>query len=202
MDLFRKKSVEDFKEAAKESGLKKKLSAFDIAALGIGSVVGTGIFVATGQGAQLAGPAVTISYIVAAITSALCALTYSELATMFPVAGSTYFYSYVAFGELIAWIIGWDLMLEYLVSAAAVASGWSGTLVGILNDYGIHLPKMLINSPLSGGIVDLPSVLITMIVTWLLYIGVSESAKVNNIIVGVKIFVILVFIILGVTHTN
>lgn len=200
MNLFRKRSVEDFREAAKESGLRKKLSAFDIAALGIGSVVGTGIFVATGQGAQLAGPAVTISYVVAAITSILCALTYSELATMFPVAGSTYSYSYVAFGEIIAWIIGWDLMLEYLVSGAAVASGWSGTFVGILNNYGIHLPAALTNSPLTGGIIDLPSVMITLVVTWLLFIGVSESAKVNNIIVGVKIFVILVFLILGATH--
>jgi APA family basic amino acid/polyamine antiporter len=202
MNLFRKRSIEDFKEAAEESGLKKNLNAFDLAALGIGSIVGTGIFVATGQGAHLAGPSVTISFIVAAVTSALCALTYSELATMFPVAGSTYSYSYVAFGELIAWIIGWDLILEYLVSAAAVASGWSGTLAGILNDYGIHLPAAIIKAPMAGGIMDLPAILITALVTWLLYIGVSESAKINNIIVGVKIFVILVFIILGVTHIN
>lgn len=180
----------------------KKLIAFDLAALGIGSVVGTGIFVATGQGSQLAGPAVTISFIVAAITSALCALTYSELATMFPVAGSTYSYSYVAFGEIIAWIIGWDLILEYLVSAAAVASGWSGTLVGLLKTYGIDLPAVLTNAPTAGGIIDLPAVLITALITWILYIGVSESAKINNIIVGVKIFVILVFIFLGITHID
>lgn len=202
MNLFRKRTIDDFREAASGSGLKRKLSAFDLATLGIGSVVGTGIFVATGQGAQLAGPAITISYIIAAITSALCALTYSELASMFPVAGSTYSYSYVAFGEIIAWIIGWDLILEYLVSAAAVASGWSGTIVGILNTYGINLPTALITAPTNGGIIDLPAVLITALVTWILFIGVSESAKVNNIIVGVKIFVIVVFIILGVTHIN
>ncbi|AKA67179.1 MULTISPECIES: amino acid permease [Clostridium] len=202
MNLFRKRSLEDFKQSVKKSGLKKELKAFDLAAIGIGSIVGTGIFVATGQGAHLAGPAVTISFVIAALTSALCALTYSELATIFPVAGSTYSYSYVAFGEIIAWIIGWDLILEYLVSAAAVASGWSGTLVGILNDYGIHLPAAIIKSPMAGGVVDLPAVLITAVVTWLLYLGVSESAKVNDIIVGVKIFVILVFIILGVTHIN
>lgn len=202
MNLFRKRTTEDFKRAASESHLMKKLSAFDLAALGIGSVVGTGIFVATGQGSQLAGPAVTISFIVAAITSALCALTYSELATMFPVAGSTYSYSYVAFGEIIAWIIGWDLILEYLVSAAAVASGWSGTLVGILKTYGIDFPTALTSAPTVGGIIDLPAVLITALITWILYLGVSESAKINNIIVGVKIFVILVFIFLGITHIN
>lgn len=202
MNVFRKRTTEDFKRAASESHLKKKLSAFDLAALGIGSVVGTGIFVATGQGSQLAGPAITISFIIAAITSALCALTYSELATMFPVAGSTYSYSYVAFGEVIAWIIGWDLILEYLVSAAAVASGWSGTLVGILKTYGINIPAALTCAPTAGGIMDLPAILITALITWILYIGVSESAKINNIIVGVKIFVILVFIFLGITHIN
>lgn len=202
MDLFRKRSVSDFREAAEDSGLKKRLTAFDIAALGIGSVIGTGIFVATGQGAQLAGPAVTISYIVAAITSALCALTYAELATMFPVAGSTYSYTYVAFGEIIAWIIGWNLILEYTVVAATVASGWSSTLVGIFEAYNVHLPEMLIKSPLAGGIVDLPAVLVIAFITWLLYIGVSESAKVNNIIVFIKVSVIIIFIILGATHIN
>ncbi|QAA30571.1 amino acid permease [Clostridium manihotivorum] len=202
MNIFRKKTVSDFNEAADHSGLKRKLTAFDLAALGIGSVVGTGIFVATGQGANHAGPAVTISYIIAAIVSALCALTYSELSSMFPVSGSTYSYSYVAFGEIIAWIIGWDLILEYLVSAAAVASGWSGTLVGILKDYGLAIPSALTTAPINGGIVDLPAVVITLIVTWILFIGVSESAKINNIIVGIKIFVILVFIVLGMTHIN
>ncbi|MHC1685717.1 MAG: APC family permease [Clostridiaceae bacterium] len=202
MEMFRRKTSQDFEEAVSKSKLKKNLSAFDLAALGIGSIVGTGIFVSTGQGAQTAGPAVIISFIVAAITSALCALTYTELSSMFPVSGSTYSYSYAAFGEIIAWIIGWDLILEYLVAAAAVASGWSGTLNGILTAYGINLPDFLVNSPLSGGIVDLPAVLITVTITWLLYIGISESAKVNNIIVGMKILIILLFIFLGVTHIN
>ncbi|MHC6179887.1 APC family permease [Clostridium sp. JNZ X4-2] len=202
MNLLRKKTVEDFKASVKKSGLKKKLNYFDLAALGIGSVVGTGIFVSTGQGAQLAGPAITISFAIAAITSALCALTYSELATMFPVAGSTYSYCYVAFGEIVAWIIGWNLMLEYLVSGAAVASGWSGTFVGVLKAYGISLPYQLTNSPLAGGIVDLPSVLIVAIITWVLYIGVTQSTKVNNIIVAVKVLVIFIFIFIGVTHIN
>ena len=202
MNVFRKRGLNDFKEAAEGSGLRKQLTAFDIALLGIGSVIGTGIFVATGQGSQLAGPAITISYIIAAITSALCALTYAELATMFPVAGSTYSYTYVAFGEIVAWLIGWNLILEYTVVAAAIASGWSSTLVGIFEAYNIHLPAMLIKSPLAGGIVDLPAILVVAFLTWLLYIGVSESAKVNNIIVIIKVSVILVFIAIGATHIN
>ncbi|PJI08722.1 MULTISPECIES: APC family permease [Clostridium] len=202
MEMFRKKTEADVEKDASNSGLKRKLTSFDLAALGIGSVVGTGIFVSTGQGAKLAGPAVIISFIVAAITSGLCALTYSELSSMFPVSGSTYSYSYIAFGEVVAWIIGWDLILEYLVAAASVSSAWSGTLIGILKDYNINLPFVLTNSPLTGGIVDLPAVIITAVVTWLLYVGVSESAKVNNIIVGLKICIILLFIFLGVSHIN
>ncbi|PJI08476.1 MULTISPECIES: amino acid permease [Clostridium] len=200
MDVFKKKTVKNFDDDYAKSSLKKKLTSFDLAALGIGSIVGTGIFVATGQGAKIAGPAVIISFIIAAITSALCALTYSELASMFPVSGSTYSYSYIAFGEIVAWIIGWDLILEYLVSAAAVAAGWSGSFNGILSDYGIKLPLMLTKAPVSGGIVDLPAVIITAIVTCLLYIGVSESAKVNDIIVIIKILIIIIFIALGITH--
>jgi APA family basic amino acid/polyamine antiporter len=202
VNLLRKKTVEDFRVSVKKSGLKKGLSSLDLAALGIGSMVGTGVFVSIGQGAQLAGPAVIISFTVAAITSALCALTYSELATMFPVAGSTYSYCYVAFGEIIAWIIGWNLMLEYLVSGAAVASGWSGTFVGVLKTYGINLPHQLTNSPLAGGIVDLPSIIIVGIITWVLYIGVTQSSKVNDIIVVIKVSVILIFIFIGMTHVN
>ncbi|MBV7271543.1 amino acid permease [Clostridium sp. PL3] len=202
MNLFRKRTVQDFKESTEGSGLKRKLTAFDIAALGIGSVIGTGIFVATGQGSQMAGPAVTMSYVVAAITSALCALTYAELATMFPVSGSTYSYAYVAFGEIVAWLIGWNLILEYLVVAAAVASGWSAAFIGVLDAYKIHLPEMIIKTPLVGGMMDLPAILVVAFITWLLYLGVSESAKVNNIIVIIKVSVIIVFIFLGVTHIN
>lgn len=218
MELFRKKTLNQLTDAAEKSGLKKSLKAIDLAALGIGSVVGTGIFVATGTGAMKAGPAVTLSYLVAAITCGLCALTYSELASMFPVAGSTYSYSYVAFGELVAWIIGWDLMLEYLVSASAVASGWSGYFVGLLHNYGINLPAKFLAAPIkdlidpatnrvvkivsTGTYMDFPAIAITLLITWLLYIGIKESAKLNNVIVGVKIFVILLFVFLGVTHIN
>ncbi|MBW9151611.1 amino acid permease [Clostridium estertheticum] len=202
MDIWKKKTLEQMLHSAEKSDLKKNLTSKDLAALGIGAVVGTGIFVSTGVGAHLAGPAVVLSFIVAAVISALCALTYSELATMFPVAGSTYAYSYVAFGELIAWIIGWDLMLEYLVSSAAVASGWSGTFVGLLSSAGLNLPNAIIRTPSAGGIIDLPAVLITMFVTWILFIGIKESAKLNNKIVLVKVGVIVLFVILGVFHIN
>jgi APA family basic amino acid/polyamine antiporter len=201
-NIWATKSPRQINEAIEESGLRRGLRAIDLAALGIGSVVGTGIFVATGQGSQLAGPGVLLSFIIAAVTCGLCALTYSELACMFPVAGSTYSYSYVAFGEVIAWIIGWDLMLEYLVSASAVASGWSSTFIGLLQTLGIHLPKDLVTTPLAGGIIDLPAVLITLLITWILYIGIKESAQTNNIIVVVKLTVIILFIILGASHID
>ena len=182
--------------------MKKNLTSTDLAALGIGAVLGTGIFVSTGVGAHMAGPAVVLSFIVAAITSGLCALTYAELATMFPVAGSTYTYSYIAFGEVIAWVIGWDLMLEYLVSSAAVASGWSGTFVGLLTSAGVTLPKIITQGPSAGGIIDLPAVIIVLLVTWILFVGIKESAKLNNVIVIIKIGVILLFILLGVFHIS
>ena len=202
MSIWATKSPQQITEAIEETQLKKSLRAVDLAALGIGSVVGTGIFVATGQSSQLAGPGVLLSFIIAAVTCGLCALTYSELACMFPIAGSTYSYSYVAFGEVIAWIVGWDLMLEYLVSASAVASGWSSTFAGLLQNIGLTLPKALTTSPLSGGIIDLPAILITLLVTWILYIGIKESARTNNVIVVVKVSVILLFIILGASHVN
>lgn len=201
-NLWLTKSPSQLQEASEKTELKKTLRAVDLAALGIGSVVGTGIFVATGQGAHLAGPGVLVSFIIAAITSGFCALTYSELASMFPVAGSTYSYAYVAFGELIAWIIGWDLMLEYMVSASAVASGWSATFTGLLQTAGINLPRALVTAPLAGGVVDLPAILIVLIITWILYIGIRESSTTNNIIVVVKIAVILLFVFLGVSKVD
>ncbi|WP_175413109.1 amino acid permease [Clostridium sp. AWRP] len=202
MSLFRKRNVNNLESSVEANGLKRKLNAIDIAALGLGAVIGTGIFVVTGQGAHMAGPAVVISYLIAAITSTLCALTYAELATMFPVSGSTYSYCYVAFGEIIAWIVGWNLILEYLVSAAIVASGWSSVFVGILKLYNIYLPDTITKSLLSGGIIDLPAVLLIIFITYVLYKGVSESSKINNITVIIKIAVIVIFIALGVPHIN
>lgn len=202
MSIWKKKTLKQMLQGAEKTALKKNLKAKDIALLGIGAVVGTGIFVATGEGAHAAGPAVTISFMIAAVVAALCGLCYSELATMFPVAGSTYSYSYVAFGEIVAMLIGWDLMLEYLVAASAVASGWSGTFAGILKSAGIILPKAFIASPSKGGIVDLPAILVIVAITALLCYGMQESAKINNIIVGIKLFVILLFITLGASHIN
>jgi APA family basic amino acid/polyamine antiporter len=212
MSIWVTKTPAQINEASEHTELKKNLRAIDLAALGIGSVVGTGIFVATGQGAHLAGPGILLSFVIAALTCAFCALTYSELACMFPVAGSTYSYSYVAFGEVIAWIIGWDLMLEYMVSASAVASGWSTTFIPLVQSMGIKLPRALLTPPVttspagrivfSGGIIDLPAVLITMLITYILYIGIRESARINNIIVVIKIAVILLFVFLGVSHIN
>jgi len=212
MNIWITKSPQEIFDASEHTQLKKNLTALDLAALGIGSVVGTGIFVATGQGAQLAGPGILLSFIIAAITCGFCALTYSELACMFPVAGSTYSYTYVAFGEVIAWIIGWDLMLEYMVAASAVASGWSTTFIGLIQSVGVKFPKALVTATIttsdagkiifSGGIIDLPAVIITLLITWILFVGVRESAKFNNIIVVIKILVILLFVVLGITHVS
>ena len=121
---------------------------------------------------------------------------------MFPVAGSTYSYSYIVFGEIIAMIIGWCLTAEYLVACSAVASGWSGTFIGILKSIGITVPTALTASPSKGGIVDLPAILIILLITALLCYGMQESAKINNIIVGVKIAIIVIFVALGVSHIN
>jgi len=198
MNIFKKKSVNQILEGIQKTALKKNLKAKDIAAFGIGAVVGVGIFVATGEGAHLAGPAVIISFIIAGIIACICGLCYCELSTMFPVAGSTYSYSYIVFGEIVAMIIGWCLTAEYVVACSAVASGWSGTFVGILKSIGITIPTTFTSSPSKGGIVDLPAILIIALITSLLCYGMQESAKINNIIVGIKIGIIIIFVALGV----
>lgn len=203
MSIWKTKPPEMLYDAVEKTGLKKNLTALDLAALGIGCTVGVGIFVVTGVAAsQYAGPAVIISFIIGALTAAFCGLTYAELAAMFPVAGSTYSYSYVAFGEIVAWMIGWDLMLEYLVAAGAVASGWSAYFVELMKSLGITLPQSLTAVPMKGGIMDLPAILVTLFITWVLYIGVKESARTNNIMVAIKLGVIVLFIILGLPHIN
>lgn len=202
MNIFRKKSIESMLDGAKKTHLGKNLKAKDIAALGIGAVVGMGIFVATGTGAHMAGPAVTISFILAAIVAALCGLCYCELATMFPVSGSTYSYAYITFGEFIAMIVGWCLTAEYLVACSAVASGWSGALIGILKNIGIALPSAITHTPSNGGIIDLPAIIITLLITYLLFYGMKESSHLNDLLVFLKIGIILLFIFLGVSHIN
>ncbi|MCH3964462.1 MAG: amino acid permease [Clostridium sp.] len=202
MDLFKKKTLSQLRSSVEKTNLSKSLTSKDIAALGIGAVVGVGIFVATGEGAHAAGPGIILSFVLAGIVACLCGLCYCELATMFPVAGSTYSYSYIAFGEFVAMIIGWCLTAEYLVAVSAVASGWSGTFRGILQSAGINLPSVIAGSPGKGGAIDLPAVAIILFLTALLCYGMQESSRVNNIIVAVKILIILLFIFLGVSHIN
>jgi basic amino acid/polyamine antiporter, APA family len=179
-------------------GLKRALRAFDLTLLGIGAIVGAGIFVLTGvAAARYAGPAITLSFVVAGFACAMAALCYAEFAAMIPVAGSAYSYSYATMGELVGWIIGWDLVLEYAVGAAAVAVGWSGYLTIILRGLGIHLPRALTHAPGAGGFIDLPALLIVLLVSAVLYVGISESARVNSIIVVIKLFAIAVVIVVG-----
>src|SRR5436305_3258172 len=187
-----------------EHGLKRTLGAVSITLLGIGAIVGTGIFVLTGvAAAKYAGPGLIISFIVAGIVSGLAAICYAEFASTIPIAGSAYTYSYATLGELIAWIIGWDLILEYAVGAAAVSIGWSGYVVDLFKSaLGITIPKALIASPFSGGIINLPAVLIILLVTALLILGTSESTRVNNVIVIIKLAVIAFFIVIGFGHVN
>ncbi|MFD1457981.1 amino acid permease [Scopulibacillus daqui] len=202
MNLFRKKSISD---GNAESSLKKVLGAFDLTMLGVGAIIGTGIFVLTGvAAAKYAGPALILSFIIAGIACAFAALSYSELASMLPESGSTYTYSYIAFGELIAWILGWDLLLEYGLASSAVASGWSGYFQGLLSGFGIHLPNFLSSAfdPAKGTVIDLPAVMIVLLIAFLLSRGVKESARFNTVMVFIKIAVVFLFIIVGVWYVK
>jgi len=187
-----------------ESTLKRTLGPISITAMGIGAIVGTGIFVLTGvAAARYAGPGLILSFVLAAIVSGLAALCYAEFASTVPIAGSAYTYSYATLGELVAWIIGWDLILEYAVGAAAVSIGWSGYVTDLIKSaFGITLPKALTISPFSGGIINLPAFLIILLLTLLLIRGTSETSRFNNVIVGIKLAVILFFIVVGFGHVN
>jgi APA family basic amino acid/polyamine antiporter len=197
--LLRTKTIVDHPN----SGLKKCLTAFDLALLGIGCAIGTGIFVLTGiAAATQSGPAVVLSFIIAGIASAFAALSYAELASSIGGSGSAYGYSYVAFGEFIAWVMGWILLLEYGVGAAAVANGWAGYFVNTLANFNIHLPETLTKAPILGGLINLPAFAIIWVLTILLMIGVKESARFNNIIVIIKLSTIAIFITLASMHLN
>jgi basic amino acid/polyamine antiporter, APA family len=232
--LFRTKSITNLLESASEHGseLKKSLSSFNLITLGIGAVIGAGIFVLTGQAAaQYAGPGIVISFIVAGIACAFAGLCYAEFSAMIPVSGSAYTYSYATMGELFAWIIGWDLILEYLFAASTVSVGWSGYVVSFLNDFNIHIPAYLtaasgtvlidvpnlgwkpesqslllelskqnidINSlPHVTSIINIPAMFIIAVLSFVLIIGIKESANFNNIMVVVKVLVIIIFIAIG-----
>jgi APA family basic amino acid/polyamine antiporter len=206
--LFATKSVDKLRSDAEYSyGLKRRLGAFDLILLGIGGIIGAGIFVLTGHAAATnAGPAVALSFTVAAVAAAFAGLCYAEMASMIPIAGSAYTYAYATMGELLAWIIGWDLILEYLVGAAAVSVSWSGYVCEFFkNVTGHELPAAWTHAPivwnaathqlqLTGAIVNLPAVFIVLAVTAILVLGIKESARFNGIIVLVKVAVVLLFI--------
>ncbi|MDQ3410910.1 MAG: amino acid permease, partial [Chloroflexota bacterium] len=207
--LFRRKSIAGLQaEAASDHSLKRALGALNLTMLGIGAIIGTGIFVLTGTvAAQNAGPAVVLSFVLAGVASVFAALCYAEFASLVPMAGSAYTYGYATLGEFIAWIIGWDLILEYALGAVTVAIGWSGYVVSFLDGIGIHLPAQL--TAARGAVVtladgstvtalfNLPAVVIIAVVTTLLVVGIRESANVNNVIVIVKVAVVLLFIALA-----
>lgn len=193
MNIFRTKAASP--NAFCDTGLKRCLGAFDLTFLGIGAIIGTGIFVLTGiAAANQSGPAVVLSFILAGIACTFAALAYAELASSVGGSGSAYGYSYAAFGEVIAWIIGWDLILEYAVSVAAVANGWSGYFENALTAIGLGLPAALTKAPSMGGLINLPASLIILILMGLLILGVRESSRVNVVMVFVKVLTISVFI--------
>jgi APA family basic amino acid/polyamine antiporter len=228
MNLWATKSVAALRaeaETTNERSLKRALSAMNLTMLGIGAIIGAGIFVLTGLAAALhAGPAVPLSFIVAAVACGLAGLCYAEMASTVPVAGSAYTYSYATMGEFAAWIIGWDLVLEYAMGAATVGVGWSGYFVSLLDYFGLHLPAAVTSAPLrwcstadvtnavaacsqagwnrTGSFFNLPAVIIVLIATTILVVGIRESAKVNNLIVVLKLAVVVLFIIFGLQYVN
>jgi APA family basic amino acid/polyamine antiporter len=208
MSLFTRKSFATLTAEAESGTLHRVLGPVNLTTLGVGAIIGAGIFVLTGQAAaQYAGPAIVISFILAGTACAFAGLCYAEMASMIPVAGSAYTYAYATMGEFLAWIIGWDLILEYSLGAATVAVGWSGYVVSFLRDYGIHIPPALAGAPGTttdgvAAVFNLPATLIVLAVTGLLVLGIKESARANATIVILKVAVILVFIAFGIGYVN
>ena len=209
MSLFAVKPLKAILADAEHESLKRTLGSTQLVALGIGAIIGAGLFSLTGvAAANNAGPAVVLSFIIAAVGCAFAGLCYSEFATMIPIAGSAYTYAYATMGELLAWIIGWDLVLEYAVGAATVAVSWSGYVVSFFQDFGITIPAQFAASPFEPthipgtdqvieGIINLPALFIVIAISALLIIGIQESARANAIIVALKVAVVIVFITLG-----
>ena len=226
MSLFRRKDVTALQdELAQDQNLKRALGPINLVTLGIGAIIGAGIFVLTGQAAaNYAGPAIVYSFILAGLACAFAGLCYAEFAAMIPIAGSAYTYGYATLGELFAWIIGWDLILEYLFAASTVAVGWSGYVVSFLRDLGINIPAEFTSAPYThvtppdaglnvwrlftegwsstGAVLNLPAMFIVAVITILLIIGISESATFNNVVVVIKITVVLLFIAFGMAYIN
>ena len=206
MLFWRVKPLDKIMETAGKKALTRQLGAFQLTMLGIGAVIGTGIFVLTAEAGQKAGPAMMVSFVIAAVVCALAALAYAELASMVPVAGSAYTYTYGVLGEALAWIVGWALVLEYAVAAGAVSVGWSGYMNGLLlhsNLFGLvepgtlALPMALRTGPYDGGVFNVLACGIALAVTWLLVIGTSKSAKVNAVLVSIKVAALIAFIIIS-----
>ena len=200
MSIWKRKPLSQLLNEASESekGLKKTLTAPGLVALGIGAIIGAGLFSITGLAASMnAGPAITISFLVAALGCVFAGLCYAEFSSMIPVAGSAYTYSFATMGEFIAWIIGWDLVLEYAVGAATVSISWSRYFGKFLGGYGIHIDDAYMLSPFEGGLINVPAVVIVMIMSLILIRGTKESAFINSIIVLLKVAVVLVFIVVG-----
>jgi len=198
--LLRKKPIES--GAERDTGLQRALSAWDLTLLGIGAIIGAGIFVLSGEGAAKAGPAVTLSFVMAGTACGFTALAYAELAAMIGGSGSAYGYAYVGFGELTAWVIGWDLILEYSLAASVVAIGWSGYVNKALAAVGLHVPPELLHSPAEGGIINLPAAAIILILAGLLMVGVRESARFNAAIVFIKLTAIAIFMAVAFAHLD
>ncbi len=211
MLFWRVKPLDKILETASKKALTRQLGAFQLTMLGIGAVIGTGIFVLTAEAGQKAGPAMMIAFVIAAIVCALAALAYAELASMIPVAGSAYTYTYGVLGEGLAWVVGWALVLEYAVAAGAVSVGWSGymngllmhvELFGLVEPGALSLPRWLQTGPLDGGTFNILAFGIALLVTWLLVIGTSKSAKVNAVLVMIKIAALIAFIVIALPAVN
>src|SRR5437879_2452901 len=226
--LFARKPLDRLMKEAEEVGehsLKRSLGAINLVALGIGGIIGAGLFIRTAAAiADRAGPSVVLSFIVAGIGCAFAGLCYAEFASMIPVAGSAYTYSYATMGEFVAWIIGWDLVLEYAMGAATVGVGWSGHFLSLLDFLGIHIPAKLAGAPFdfctsgefaakvagctqagwfaTGAYLNLPAILIVALMSYVLVIGIKQSATVNNVIVITKVAIVLAVIVFGLQYVN
>jgi APA family basic amino acid/polyamine antiporter len=206
-DLFRTRDVSDLMEETHSEGesLRKSIGPVGLTALGVGAIIGTGIFVVIGKGAGIAGPALVLSFVLAALTCVFSALSYAELSSSVPVSGSAYTFSYATLGELVAFIIGWDLILEYGVSVAAVAVGWGGNVNEFLQAaFGFALPDAISKSPSEGGMFNIPAIVVVALITVLLTIGTRESTRANAIMVAVKLAILVFFIVTAFTafHTE
>ena len=197
--LFQRvKPLDQILATAEKKSLKRQLGPVQLTLLGVGAIIGTGIFVLTAEAGQKAGPAMMVAFVIAAVVCALAALAYAELASMIPVSGSAYTYTYGVLGEGLAWIVGWALVLEYAVAAGAVSVGWSGYMNGLLISAGMPLPEFLRTGPYDGGTFNLLAFLIALAVTVLLVIGTSKSAKVNAILVAIKVAALTAFIVIAI----